>query len=380
MAWSVSVICDWYNEQIVAAGKQPLLLLLGGLVGGFAGIRTSTRLIRAQVKWWPGNLTAVGVHLHHEFFGVLIMLVTGTLGFAFPATSRWHDLLALGFGVGAGLVLDEYALLLHLRDVYWSREGRASIDAVIAATIVTVMLVVSTVPFGLDDVERSEASTRWAAVAVVCLNLLLTVVTAAKGKPWLALLSVALPLVGLLGAVRLAAPSSPWARRYHGTKLTRAHRRAAGWSRRKNRLITILGGVSSSDWQEQRARAIAHHGAALDQRRAAETAQAMTQITEFVAAARAAGLPVSPLRARSYGGRSYRTKLQGWYLNADHTIAVATDGQYYSLLVPGSVKAWLTGYTPQPQDPRLIVGEGARDGESIPLAKLLQRRLASGSP
>lgn len=134
----------------------------------------------------------------------------------------------------------------------------------------------------------------------------------------------------------------------------------------------------SSGWQEQRARAIAHHGAALAQQRDAEAARAMTQITEFVAAARAAGLPVSPLRARSYGGRSYRTELQGWYLNAEHTIAVSTDGEYYSLLVPGSLKAWLTGHTPRPQAPRLIVGEGARDGESIPLAKLLAQRLASG--
>ncbi|GGM08825.1 hypothetical protein ACFFX1_01680 [Dactylosporangium sucinum] len=377
------MICDWYNEQIVAAGKQPLLLLLAGLVGGFAAIRTSTRMIRAQVRWWPGNLTAGGVHLHHEFFGVLIMLVTGTLSFT-AVPSPWRDVLALCFGIGAGLVLDEYALLLHLRDVYWSREGRTSIDAVIAVTVVTIMLVVSTVPFGLNDVERREATTRWAVVGVVCLNLTLTVVTALKGKPWLALLSVATPFAGVIGAFRLASPTSPWARwRYGSRQMARAAERAAAWSRRKDRLITMLGGVPSSspheDWSTQRARAIAHHGAALEQRRASEAAEAMAQIAAFVTEAREAGLPAEPLKAHSYGGRTYRTRLRGWYLNPAHTIAVGEDGKYYSLLVPTSATGWLTGVTVEPQPPRLIVGEGARDGESIPLATLLQRRL-SGKP
>jgi hypothetical protein len=136
--------------------------------------------------------------------------------------------------------------------------------------------------------------------------------------------------------------------------------------------------VADDDWQSQRARAVAHHGAELDRRRAAEAEQAMALITQFVADARAQNLPTEPLRARSYSGRSYRTPLHGWHLNSDRTIAVGDDGRYYSLLVPPSVTGWLTGVTPQPQAPRLIVGEGARDGESIPLAKLLERRLSSG--
>lgn len=136
--------------------------------------------------------------------------------------------------------------------------------------------------------------------------------------------------------------------------------------------------VADDDWQSQRARAVAHHGAELDRRRAAEAEQAMALIEVFMTNARAAGLPTEPLRARSYTGRSYRTPLRGWYLNGDHTIAVGDDGRYYSLLVPPSAAGWLTGVTPQPQAPRLIVGEGARDGESIPLARLLERRLTSG--
>ncbi|WP_433085922.1 hypothetical protein ACQP1P_11830 [Dactylosporangium sp. CA-052675] len=131
----------------------------------------------------------------------------------------------------------------------------------------------------------------------------------------------------------------------------------------------------TDDWREQRARAVAHHGAELERRREAEAEQARALIAEFVAAARESGPAPQPLRARSYSGRSYRTALRGWYLNPARTIAIAQDGEYYSLLVPSSAKALLVGAAPAPQPPRLIVGEGARDGESMPLAALLQRLL-----
>ncbi|MGI5243692.1 hypothetical protein [Dactylosporangium sp. CA-139066] len=131
-------------------------------------------------------------------------------------------------------------------------------------------------------------------------------------------------------------------------------------------------------WREQRARAVAHHGAELERRRGAEAAQAAALIAEFVQAARRAGPPPQVLRARSYAGRSYRTSLRGWYLNPERTIAISEAGQYYSLLVPPSARAWLTGADPQPQPPRLVVGEGGRDGESMPLATLLERLLTSG--
>jgi hypothetical protein len=136
--------------------------------------------------------------------------------------------------------------------------------------------------------------------------------------------------------------------------------------------------MADDDWQTQRARAVAHHGAELDRRRAAEAEQAMALIAQFVTDAKTQQLPVESLRAKSYSGRSYRTPLHGWYLNSDRTSAVGDDGQYYSLLVPPSATGWLTGVTPQPEKPRLIVGEGARDGESIPLAKLLQQKLRDG--
>ena len=73
-----------------------------------------------------------------------------------------------------------------------------------------------------------------------------TVVTALKGKLWLALLSVPVGALGVVGAIRLGYPASPWGRRrYAGRKLERATRRATGWNRRKNWLITLIGGAPS---------------------------------------------------------------------------------------------------------------------------------------
>ena len=62
----------------------------------------------------------------------------------------------------------------------------------------------------------------------------------------------------------------------------------------------------------------------------------------------------------------------------ERTIAVGEDGRYYSLLVPDRVTALVTGVRPEPERPRMIIGEGGRDGESIPLRQLLSRILDEG--
>jgi branched-subunit amino acid transport protein AzlD len=238
-----------YHREIVESGKQPIFLLLLGLILGFVVIRTSTRMIRAEVSWWPGNISAGGVHLHHEIFGVLTLLVTGTLAFASPTDTWWHDLLAFLFGVGGGLVLDEFALLLHLQDVYWTKQGQASIDAVIVAVLLTGMLIVRAVPFGIGDVDPDEAFARWVSVSVSVALLGLTVVCTLKGKPWLALISVFLPFIGLIGAIRLAASGSRWAKRMYAPgsrKAVKASARTARWVHRKQRLVVAIGGSANA--------------------------------------------------------------------------------------------------------------------------------------
>jgi hypothetical protein len=134
---------------------------------------------------------------------------------------------------------------------------------------------------------------------------------------------------------------------------------------------------AAEEWRRQRARAVEAHAADAERRLAAETARARRLVSEFAAAARERALRPSPLVAHGYSGRGrYRTGLRGWYLRPD--VAVGTDGEFYLLTVPDSVRGRLTGVTVEPAQPRLVVGEGARDGERISLSELLDRRLAAG--
>lgn len=110
-----------------------------------------------------------------------------------------------------------------------------------------------------------------------------------------------------------------------------------------------------------------------------ETERARALVADFAAEARERGLTPTRLTAHGYNGRStYRTRLRGWYVRADRSMAVGTDGRFYVLTVQDSVLGRLTGVAVEPQDPRPIVGEGGRDGQSMPLAALLRRRLDAG--
>ena len=109
----------------------------------FLAIRTSARLTRS-VSWWPGGVKSGDVHIHHLVWGICLMMFAG-------------------FGVG--FTLDEFALWVRLKDVYWSEEGRASLDAVVVAAAFAALVVLGTNPFGLDD----PASISGTAVAVTLI-------------------------------------------------------------------------------------------------------------------------------------------------------------------------------------------------------------------
>jgi hypothetical protein len=129
----------------------------------------------------------------------------------------------VGFGIGGAFVLDEFALSLYLRDVYWSEEGHGSIDASLMGVLLAALLLVGLSPFGAHDGGRVP---RLAASAFVAVNVALALVTFAKGKLTLGLLAVFLPAVGVVGAVRLGKPRSLWGRRfYSAAKRERAVRR-----------------------------------------------------------------------------------------------------------------------------------------------------------
>ena len=81
------------------------------------------------------------------------MMLCGFVAFAAPLEAPWWHLVAIGFGVGAGFTLDEFALWVRLEDVYWRDEGRASFDAVVCSCAFAALVVLGARPFGLDDPE-----------------------------------------------------------------------------------------------------------------------------------------------------------------------------------------------------------------------------------
>jgi hypothetical protein len=132
------------------------------------------------------------------------------------------------FGVGTGLTLDEFALWLNLKDVYWEKQGRRSIDAVIVAAALSGMILIGL--RGWIDAATDVEDAVFAAVGAVGLfAIAMALVNAAKEKFGMALWSLLVPLVGLIGAIRLAKPHSVWAKLlYRYRKRERSERRYAG--------------------------------------------------------------------------------------------------------------------------------------------------------
>jgi hypothetical protein len=131
-------------------------------------------------------------------------------------------------------------------------------------------------------------------------------------------------------------------------------------------------------WRHQRDLAVTKHAAAEKADRDAQIREARQLVEEFAQTARDRGIKPARLVARAYNGRSrYRTNVVGWYVHPDRSLAVGVDGAFYVLGVPASLRSRLLGARPLPQDPMLVVGRGAKDGESISLRELLRKRLAA---
>jgi hypothetical protein len=230
-------------------GQRAGFVVLGAFLASFLFIRTSARLIRSpRVTWWPGSVkTKGGLHIHHLVWGIVLMLSAGFLSFALEPGSPGNEILAAAFGVGAGLTLDEFALWVRLEDVYWAQEGRASLDAVVIATLLGGLIVLGLAPFDLTE-RSSQSSAISSIVLVVGIDVLLCALAILKGKPLLGLIGVFVPLASLAGAIRLASPTSFWARRRYppdGRKLARSRVRFARIHDRRRRMLNAIGGAPS---------------------------------------------------------------------------------------------------------------------------------------
>jgi hypothetical protein len=233
------------QDFLAGDDRRAGFLVLAGMLVSFLFVRTSARMIRAQVSWWPGNVeTKSGLHIHHLVWGIFAMLVFGFLGFAIDPASPWTELFAAMFGIGAGLTLDEFALWLYLDDVYWSQEGRDSIDAVVVMAALGGLVVVGLSPL---DVKNSEGSITAIAIAAAW-TLLWSALAALKGKQFLALIGLFVPGVAIVSAVRLAKPHSPWARWFYkpdSKRRRRAEARFTRYDKRKDRWLDRIGGAPS---------------------------------------------------------------------------------------------------------------------------------------
>jgi len=225
MLTTVAGIGSEFQQEIVDTGRLAAFLFFVALLGTFAFIRTSTHMIRAQVSWWPGNVNVGGTHVHHLVWGIFAMMIFGYVGVVLQPDSPWREIVTVFFAIGMGLTLDEFALWLELKDVYWEKEGRKSVDAMIVAGCLAGMAAVglSTWVKLADDVATGV----FAGVAsFAAVGVAFAAVNAAKEKFGMSLVALVFWPAAVPAAVRVAKPHSLWARLfYRGGKLESARAR-----------------------------------------------------------------------------------------------------------------------------------------------------------
>jgi hypothetical protein len=242
-------MASWWHRDIIAAGKLPLMLCFLAFVITFVTTRMITRMIR-DGRGPFRNVTEGGTHIHHSVPGIILLIIGAFTAIGGPDSLGWRSFAAVLVGIGTSLVLDEFALILHLQDVYWSGEGQLSVEAVSLTAACLGLALAGFSPFGVRDIDNIELTLRLTATGVLSADGVLSFICVLKGKYRTALFGLFLPPVAVLGAIRLARPTSIWARlRYRGKRLERATHRAADFDRRWTPLQTdwtnFVGGKPS---------------------------------------------------------------------------------------------------------------------------------------
>lgn len=227
----------WFEDDIIGRGRLPLLCCLVAFITTFFVTRTFVRLIRRRKgdgrppRWWePRNIHIGTKHIHHVVIGVVLVMISGVtlVTMSVNGTEPQFTAVAIVFGIGAALVLDEYALILHLSDVYWEEDGRTSVDAVFAAVAVGGLLVLGLHPlmFFISLWQDTTHSTlmRAGVVFAMVLTLPLAVLVVLKGKVWTGLIGMFFVPLLVIGAIRLSRPQAPWARYLYMRRLSKMSR------------------------------------------------------------------------------------------------------------------------------------------------------------
>jgi hypothetical protein len=255
MSVVASFVSEFWHDQLVVHDRQALFLVLVGFLGSFGFIRMSTRIMRSpRLSWWPGSVVSEGgVHVHHLVFGICLMLVGGTLGYAFFDSPPWREICALVFGIGAGLTIDEFALWVYLDDVYWTRQGRVSIDATVIAAGAMGLVLLGARPF---DVVRGTSIDAIATAAGVLIVLAVVVICFAKQRVMHGAVGLFFLPLAIYGASRIGKPHSPWAKRFYGARRPRKQAKAEDrfrpdrrTERFKERLRDAIGGAPTDVYE-----------------------------------------------------------------------------------------------------------------------------------
>ncbi|MEU5717786.1 hypothetical protein AB0G71_18720 [Streptomyces sp. NPDC020403] len=239
----------WFHQNIVEPGKLPLLLALTAFVLTFAITRVITRMIRAG-KGPFRNITPGGVHVHHVVPGVVLSVIGGFGAVATERHSVSAGVFAVVFGMGAGLVLDEFALIVHLDDVYWTEEGRRSVEVVVLTASLVVLVLAGFSPLGVNELSDADKQNRFGVVLTYFVNFGFVLVCLFKGKARMAVIGTLVPFIAIFGALRLARPVSPWARRFYRHRprarsraVLRAYHHDVRWAGPRRRFQDLIGGA-----------------------------------------------------------------------------------------------------------------------------------------
>ena len=229
---------SWYQSEIVETGRQPVFLAFVAFLLTLVATRVIVRMIRAG-KGPFRNVDTGGVHVHHVIPGIVLMGIGGLVGMSASGAGVLKDAAGIMFGMGCALVLDEFALILHLDDVYWEKEGRLSVEAASVAMVVMLMALLVAAPNRDDGPSEFDAPVyQWLSAGLFIMFWVIPVgVCLLKGKIFTA--AISLTGIGLflawIGSVRVGKPGSPWARAKYpeGSKsLAKAQRRKLAEDRR----------------------------------------------------------------------------------------------------------------------------------------------------
>lgn len=252
---TASIFTDFWG-RLEQHDEQALFLVLVGFILSFAFIRMSTRLMRSpKVPWWPGSIVSdSGVHLHHLVFGIVTMMIAGAGGFLAFGKTPWTEICAFGFGIGAGLTIDEFALWVYLDDVYWAEEGRSSIDATVIAAAGMMLVLLGFTPFTIEDGSVEAILGTFLSVVIA---FLLVAACFLKGRILHGSVGFFVFPIALYGACRLGKPDSAWARRRYGERRPKKQARAEArfppdrrTERFKNAFRDLIGGKPSEGLDE----------------------------------------------------------------------------------------------------------------------------------